>query len=73
MYNSTCQSKHGREQKRISNQNFAHYPIILRFHVDDCLVRFLYDGGKVIVIGVISTHGHEFARDIQSQVTRHPR
>ncbi len=38
-------------QKVKSDQNFAHYPIILCFYVDNCLVRFLYDQGKVIGVG----------------------
>jgi hypothetical protein len=37
-------------EKRRSYQNFAHDPIILCFYVDNCLVRFLYDRGQVIVV-----------------------
>ena len=36
-----------------ANQNFAHNSVVLRLHVDDCLVRFLYGRGEVI--GVVPT------------------
>jgi hypothetical protein len=45
---STCRNaaKHGYRQK--ANQNLAHDPIILRFYVNNCLIRFLYGRGEVI-------------------------
>jgi hypothetical protein len=58
-------ANHGCGQK--ANQNFAHEPIILRFYVNDCLIRFLYGRGEVI--GDVPTQ--VVVRDIQSQAARH--
>ena len=51
-----------------ANQNFAHDPIILCFHVNNSLVRFLCSRREVI--GDIPPQ-FVVVRDIQSRAARH--